>query len=367
MNHHGARFLSIIDDLAVSLLEKRGGATSQDSAHRWKNQACLSDEHTRLLVTPVYALIKVTNRCNSGCIYCNHSIHGEAQLSLHDPSTEGVQKAISEVAELGVRSVNLSGGEPTLRPDLPELIDYAHGLGLVTILLTNGLTLAESWNELGRSGLNYIILSLDSLDAEMYRRQRGASYEQAWQGVEAALRLRDKYPPAFVDVTTVVTKHNLAELPDLVRKLASYGISVQFSPYHHFDTQVTDHNTPEESAAVHETIEELISLLDSGYPIVNSRAYLKHMPSFFSKPHVLPWWYRCYAGHVAVFVDAELSVRPCWSWSLPVLGNLKRDELRTIWYSPSFRRAREKMLELECSRCWLLCTAELSIRFMEQG
>lgn len=365
MNQGGARFLGRIDELGVTLFGERDGTALQSFLPTYKEQVYRSYKQDYPLVTPVYALIKVTNRCNSGCLYCNHSIFAASRLNFTEAPTKSIKKAIREAAELGVRSVNLSGGEPLLRPDLAELIAYAHRLRLVTILLTNGLKLAERWEELGENGLNYIILSLDSLNAELYQRQRGASFRQAWQGVEAAMRLRDKYPPAAMHITTVVTKHNLAELPDLVQKLASYGISVQFSPYHHFDSQVTNHNTPQDLAAVHETTNELISLQESGYPIANSRAYLEHFASFFAQPQVLPQWYRCYAGYVGVFIDAELNVRPCWSWSLPVVGNLQRDELKKIWYSSQFCREREKMRKLECSRCWLLCTAELSIRFME--
>lgn len=363
----GVAFLDRIDELGITLFGERDGTALESLLRTYKTQVYRSYEQDFPLVGPTYALIKVTNRCNSGCSYCNHSIYAKPQLNLADASTESIKKAIREVAKLGVRSVNLSGGEPLLRPDLPDLISYACEQRLVSILLTNGLTLSERWEELGKAGLSYIIFSLDSLDAEQYRRQRGALFKQAWKGVEAALLLRDKYPPAAVHITTVVTRHNLAELPDFVQKMASYGVSVQFSPYHHFDTRVSDSNTPRDSTAVRETINELISLQESGCPIANSRAYLEHFPSFFEQSHVLPSWYRCYAAYVGVFIDAELNVRPCWSWSLPIVGNLEQDELRNVWYSSSFNQQRTRVRKLECSRCWLLCTAELGIRFVEWG
>jgi len=218
---------------------------------------------------------------------------------------------------------------------------------------------------MGEAGISYVIISLDSLDPNLYRQQRGASFERAWKGVEAALVLRDRYPSTAVHITTVVTRHNLAELPEFVQKMASYGLSVQFSPYHHFDPRTPDTNTPQNLTAVREVIEELLSLQESGYPIANSRVYLEYFPSFFEHPQVLPDWYRCYAAYVGIFVDAELNIRPCWSWSLPVVGNLRRDKLKDVWYSPFFKQQRAKVRRLECSRCWLLCTAELSIRFME--
>lgn len=359
-------FLNRIDELGVMLFGERDGAAAESLLRTYKAQVYRSYEQDLPLVGPMYALTKVTNRCNSGCSYCNHSIYAKPQLDLADAPTESTKKVIREVAELGVRSVNFSGGEPLLRPDLPELISYAREWRLVPILLTNGLVLPERWEELGKVGPSYIILSLDSLDADLYHRQRGASFSRAWKGIEAALRLRDKYPPTAMHITTVVTKHNLAELPDLVQRMASYGVSVQFSPYHHFDTQSPDDNTPRDLTAVREVTNELLSLQQSGYPIANSRTYLAYFPSFFEQPHVLPSWYRCYAAYVGVFIDAQLNVRPCWSWSLPIVGNLGQENLRDVWHSASFNRQRARVRRLECSRCWLLCTAELSIRFAEQ-
>jgi len=358
-------FLDRIDELGVALFGERDNQALDQLLQTYKADVYHSYEQNVPLVGPTYALLKVTNRCNSGCSYCNHSIYSKSRPNLSDVSTESLKKVIGKVAELGVRSVNLSGGEPLLRDDLPDLVSCIRDQYLLSILLTNGLALAKRWEELGRAGLSYIILSLDSLDAERYQQQRGAPFKQVWKGFEAALRMRDKYPPAAVHITTVITKHNLVELPKFVQKMASYDVSVQFSPYHHFDTRAPNPDTPQDSTAVRKVIDELISMQKAGYPVANSVAYLDHIPTFFERPQQLPEWYHCYAAYVGVFVDAELNLRPCWSWSLPIVGNLRQDKLKDVWYSEFFNQQRAKVRKLECSRCWLLCTAELSIRFME--
>jgi MoaA/NifB/PqqE/SkfB family radical SAM enzyme len=360
----GAIFLDRIDEIGISLFGEQDRNALEDFLPKYKEQVCLAYEQDRPLAKPAYVLLKVTNRCNSGCAYCNHSIYAQPRLERRDAPAGSFQKVIRQAAQLGVRSINLSGGEPLLRPDLAMLVSCIRELQLVSILLTNGLDLPERWVELGNAGLNYIILSLDSLNPDRYRRQRGASFEQAWRGVEAAMRWRDKFPPAALHVTTVVTRENLAELPTMVGKLAAYGIGVQFSPYHHFDPGAPDSCTPRDRSLVREAMNELISMRESGFPVANSRAYLEHFELFFEQPGALPQWYRCYAAHVGVFVDAELNVRPCWSWSLPIIGNLRQGDLKNIWHSPLFNEQRAKVRKLECSRCWLLCTAELSIRFM---
>jgi MoaA/NifB/PqqE/SkfB family radical SAM enzyme len=181
------------------------------------------------------------------------------------------------------------------------------------------------------------------------------------------MRLRDRVRSAAVHITTVITRNNLTEMPAFVRSMAAHGISVQFSPYHHFDTRVPDEETPRDPVVVGEVMQELLAMQAAGDPIANSRAYLEHFSSFFQQPRALPDWYRCYAAYVGVFADAALDVRPCWSWSLPVIGNLRRDRLGELWTSPQFTQQRARIRRLDCSRCWLLCTAELSIRFLEMG
>jgi MoaA/NifB/PqqE/SkfB family radical SAM enzyme len=358
-------FLDRIDELGITLFGERNRTAVRNFLQTYRAQVYHSYEQDFPEVGPRYALLKVTNHCNSGCSYCNHSKHANSQLNLSDVPTENLKKVVRELADLGVRSVNLSGGEPLLRSDLPDLISYTREQGLISILLSNGLIFSERWEELGRAGLNYIILSLDSLDAERYQRQRGASFDRAWNGFEAALRMRDMYPPAAVHITSVITEHNLEELTMFVRKMASYDVGVQFTPYHHFDRRAPDCNTPRDLTEVQDAVDELISMQKAGYPIANSGAYLDHIPAFFAEPQRLPEWYHCYAAYVGVFVDAELNVRPCWSWSLPIVGNLGRNKLKDVWYSRFFNQQRAEVRKLECSRCWLLCTAELSIRFME--
>lgn len=318
-------------------------------------------------IGPKYALMKVTNRCNSGCIYCNHSIYSTTPVSQNEPSTQEIKHTIDEVANIGALSINLTGGEPLLRQDLPEIVQYIYEKNLVSILLTNGLILEKRWSEFIPKHLDCMLLTLDSFDPKLYSIQRGADFSHAWAGFESSLKLRDSSPSTSVFVTVTVTRSNLLELPKIVEKLSEYDVPVWFSPYHHYNINEVDENTPSDSKEIEEVINTLLAMQENGYPIANSQTYLKQFGPFFLKSAQLPDWYRCYAGYIGVYIDAELNVRPCWSWSLPVVGNLRKQDLDSIWNSELFYQQRKRIKNLDCSRCWLLCTAEPSIRFLVWG
>lgn len=365
MKKKSAKIFDKIDELGLVMFGESDSQSLQMNGPIYQKQVILSYESNEPLIGPKYALLKVTNRCNSGCFYCNHSIYSTTRLSQNDPTTDQIKKVVDEVASIGAVSINLTGGEPLLRRDLPEIVRYVYTKKLVSVLLTNGLILADRWRQLAESRLSCLLLTLDSLDPTLYQQQRGADFSKAWAGFESSLRLRDSSPTTTVLITVTVTQSNLLELPKIVEKLASYGVAVWFSPYHQYNPSEEDASTPKDSTQIQAVVKELISLQKNGYPIANSRTYLEHFSKFFVQHGNLPDWYRCYAGYTGVYVDAGLNVRPCWSWSLPSVGNLLGQDLKTIWTSDIFRQQRERIKRLDCSRCWLLCTAEPSIRFSE--
>ena len=121
------------------------------------------------------ALLEVTARCDLNCRFC-FARGGEA--AEPDPSTDALKLAIACILELGhLPTLQLSGGEPTLRDDLPELIRYARSLGCPYVQLnTNGLRLAREPDyalRLKEAGLSYVFLQFDGTDDGIYRTLRG--------------------------------------------------------------------------------------------------------------------------------------------------------------------------------------------------
>ena len=182
------------------------------------------------------ALLEITNRCNLRCRFC--FAEGGAK-NEREKSTEELELAIACLLELGHRpTLQLSGGEPTLREDLPELIQFAKSLGAPFIQLnTNGIRLAEEPGyaaALKEAGLSYVFLQFDGTEEEIYRRLRGrpllAVKEKTIESC-AACRL------GVALVPTVVRGVNAHNLGDIVRFGLAHAPAVRgvhFQPVSYF-------------------------------------------------------------------------------------------------------------------------------------
>ena len=136
-----------------------------------------------------YLRISLTDLCNLRCVYC---MPAEGVGKLRHGQILSIEE-ICEIAEaavaLGIRKIRLTGGEPLVRRGVVELVRMLKALpGLQELALTtNGLLLPELAGPLKEAGLDRVNISLDTLDAEKYRRlTRIGSLEQALAGIRAA-------------------------------------------------------------------------------------------------------------------------------------------------------------------------------------
>lgn len=137
-----------------------------------------------------YMRVSVTDRCNLRCVYCMPA-EGVPAVDHGDILTfDEIVRLCSIMAELGIRKIKLTGGEPLVRRGLPQLLGKLKqipGIEEVT-LTTNGLLLGGMINELVTAGLDAVNISLDTLDPLRYREvTRGGKLEDALNGLDAAL------------------------------------------------------------------------------------------------------------------------------------------------------------------------------------
>jgi GTP 3',8-cyclase len=136
-----------------------------------------------------YLRISVTDRCNYRCSYCVPA-DGAARSAREDLlSFEEIAALVKVFVGLGVRRVRLTGGEPTVRRELPMLVRMLRaidGLGEIA-LSTNGHLLAEMATPLRAAGVDRLNVSLDSLDPAKFERiTRGGDLARVLAGLEAA-------------------------------------------------------------------------------------------------------------------------------------------------------------------------------------
>jgi cyclic pyranopterin phosphate synthase len=180
--------------------------------------------------------ISVMDRCNFRCPYCmpRETFHEQYRFlgSQERLSFAEIVRLARLFVQLGVRKLRLTGGEPLLRANLPDLIgDLTAIPGVEDVALTtNGVLLARYAAELKAAGLHRITVSLDSLDPQVFARMSGgfAGVEQVLEGIEYARRAELTPIKINAVVQRGVNDHTVLEL---LERFRGSGVIVRFIEY----------------------------------------------------------------------------------------------------------------------------------------
>jgi cyclic pyranopterin phosphate synthase len=133
--------------------------------------------------------ISLTDRCNLRCVYCMPAEGIDFRPAGELLSDDELLTLVRIAADLGVRKIRLTGGEPTVRPGIVELTQAISGIpGIEDVAMTtNGLLLDYLAAPLARAGLRRLNVSLDTMDREKYARiTRGGRVDKVLSGIAAA-------------------------------------------------------------------------------------------------------------------------------------------------------------------------------------
>jgi len=177
--------------------------------------------------------ISVTDRCNFRCPYCMPAeVYGEKYEFLPRPhilSFEEIERLTRLFVRIGVSKVRITGGEPLVRANLPDLISK---LGVIDgiddiALTTNGYLLENNATELKDAGLNRLTISLDSIDPDVFKEMSGRPQgpENTLAGIKAAASLGFEQIKINVVVQRGVNEHTLV---DTARYFKGTGAIVRF-------------------------------------------------------------------------------------------------------------------------------------------
>lgn len=164
-----------------------------------------------------YLRISLTDRCNFRCVYCMPEQGAVFAHHSHLMTDEELFRIVRLAARLGFDRVRLTGGEPTVRPNLVSIVEgIARTPGIREIAMTtNGMLLERLAEPLARAGLKRVNISVDTLDAErFYKITRAGKLDQVWRGIEAAQRAG--LGPIKLNAV-IVRGYNEEDLVDLAR------------------------------------------------------------------------------------------------------------------------------------------------------
>ncbi len=155
--------------------------------------------------------IGVTSSCNFRCVYCNpHGLHD----AKPDVKYEDLCKLISAATANGITRIHWTGGEPTVRKELLELMKYAKEHGITQqVITTNGYTLHKNIEKYIEAGLTRVIVSIDTLEKKRFKELTGVDcLDDVLKTIEACV----KNLPTMTKLSIVTMKSTLPELKDFV-------------------------------------------------------------------------------------------------------------------------------------------------------
>ncbi len=203
--------------------------------------------------------ISVTDRCNFRCSYCmprSHFDHDHRFLPRAELlSFEEITRVARLAAELGVRKLRLTGGEPLLRADLPRLVSMLRAIPDVELALTtNGSLLEARARALCESGLDRVTVSLDALTPDVFRAMTDTDYSvrDVLDGISAAADAG----LGPVKINTVVRRGlNDGELLPLARHFQGSGHVLRFIEY--MDVGITNGWKLDQVVSAREIVERI--------------------------------------------------------------------------------------------------------------
>ena len=308
--------------------------------------------------------LAVTNRCNGRCNTCNIW----KMDPRPDPPLEQITRFLHDnrATLRHLRFIQLTGGEPFLRDDLPEIAEAVHdALPYCMIWIpTNGL-LPEKVADMTKQMLVDVdeprlgvTLSLDG-EGESHDIQRGidGSFRLAMTTLRLLSELKKKYPRLHLSTGFTLTATNYKQAPIIQKMSGQYGAEFSVRP-----VNISEHyyqNLGETRQITAEDMEPVVKQLASWVkeekgPLrgLTSLAYLQGMMEFIAEGRSMA----CSAAEESVFIDAAGDVYPCIVMNHR-MGNAFTTPLSEILSSEKAKEARRIIGCLGCPTCWLECDA----------
>jgi len=318
---------------------------------------------SKSLPAPLRLDLALTYRCNNKCLHC---YSGTATVSK-ELSTEEWKRVIDRAYDLGIPQILFTGGEPTLREDLTEIIGYAEAVGLVTGLVTNG-RLLKDFNyvkKLADAGLDYAQVTLESHKPEIHDAitETPGSWNETVTGIRNLLQTS-----IYTSVNMTLNRQNLkyaVETVDFFHKLGLKRFSSNGLIYAGKGLKVASTFAIEER--------ELQPILEE----IRDKArdygmqFTWYTPTHYCElnPVTLGLGIKCCSAcRITLCIEPDGDVIPCQSF-FEKIGNILTDKWNDIWNHPVCNNIRQKEYApekcrdcLELNVCGAGCPLELKAK-----
>lgn len=321
--------------------------------------------HPRIVPYPYLLMFVVTRHCNSRCIMCNlWRDRTSSVLSL-----DQIEQIFSHNDFSFIRVLVLTGGEPTLRSDLPEVFKiistHCPKLELVQ-MATNGLNPPRVLAQV-RQMLIWMEAKLDSvyrfdvqvsLDGtnEIHDRIRGIpnAFHQTAETIDQLIALKQEFPRLGIRLSAIVAPQNFPGLEALRKFALERNLPIFFSPvvlsgeyYSNLGNKEILSFSPHHQILISEFFENLAQVEKSGL-----RYYYRDMKGMvLGKPRQR----RCMMGFYGFVLEHNGEIYPCVNCEQRSWGNLIDMSFNEIWFGPCATLGRYRVVQECCPTCTSLC------------
>lgn len=298
------------------------------------------------LTSPLRMDLALTYRCNNKCEHCYNQPDSPNATELDTNTWKAI---LDRIWKVSIPHVTFTGGEPTLRSDLPDLIDHAEDIGIVTGLISNGRNLkdVDYVEKLVINGLDHIQITFESVDERIHNQMVGN--DQAWaETVEGIKNAIDT--PIYTLTNTTLTRLNAPKIEETIEFLASLDVE-QFAC-----NSIIYAGKGKRVSQIAFTESELIPILESIQNVADEydMHFIWYTPTRYCEldPNNLGLGVkRCSASHLAMAIEPNGTVIPCQSY-YKGLGHILNDSWESIWNNPLSQELRtHKNVPEECKDC----------------
>ncbi len=295
---------------------------------------------------PLRMDMALTFKCQNDCVHC----YAGGSHQTTELTTEQWKQVINKLSEVGVFILTFTGGEPTLRDDLPELLEYAQNKGIVTGLISNGRKLKDEKyvDTLEKAGLDFVQITLESHLPKVHDAMTNSegSWKDTVKGIKNVVKSE-----IYVSTNTTLSKHNAGEFLKTIDYIQELGVDAFGCNSLIYSGKAS---TVSEEFAL--TIDELKSLL----PKVKEKAqilslkFLWYTPTQYCQFNPVQFGLgvkSCTAALINACVGPNGDVYPCQSY-FESLGNILTEQWEKIWRHPLAEKLRSRSYaEEKCKDC----------------
>lgn len=279
---------------------------------------------------PLSLELDITNKCNFNCIHCNRSANSKRTEELNYTTIERIAQ---ETKSLGVKRIQILGGEPTIHPEFYDICKLFANAGASDLFTsTNGWKLNTKTKDILCSSFNTVQVSLHSVNKETH--DYIADRENAWDNALESIRVLVAHHVKVI-VSMSVIEYNLHE----IEKMAEFALLIGAQAIRFLALQEVGRGTklrplsPQQLANAARAIDSLqelyptLKILSAGFPT-------------HPQPGRYHFLWGCAAGRTLMAIHANGKVS-CCSIVKEMVGSIYESSIIDIWHNDYFRQLRK--------------------------